>query len=106
MGYVFQVPINAIEEGGLCGCFNANVTTGAGDAEVILVVVLRLENKLKLWREVRHEALEYSFGRRCGGLGTSGGRWHGKADREERDRNELLQEHAHQCSEVSSCVVK
>ena len=70
MGYVLQVPIDAIEQCGLCGCLNANVASGAGDAEVILVVGPWRKNKLKLWREVRHEALEHSFGRRCGGLGT------------------------------------
>ena len=71
---VLQIPVDAVEEGGLGGCFDADVALGAGDAEVVFVVRFRNESQLKLRRKVRHETLEDSLGRCCGGFGARGRR--------------------------------
>ena len=80
------------------GCLDADVAFCASDAEVVFVVKLWNESQLKLWCEVRHETLEDRLSRRgrrfsaCGSRHQTGG--------EERDREELLPKHAHQCSEI------
>ena len=65
VGYVFEVPVDAVEEGGEGGGVDLNVAGGAGDVEGVGLV--GVEGEVELGGEVGHEAVEDGFGGGDGG---------------------------------------
>ena len=71
MGYVLEVPVDAVEEGGDGGGVDVDVAGGAGDVEGVGLV--GVESEVELGGEVGHEAVEDGFGGGDGGRGLRGG---------------------------------
>ena len=71
MGDVFEVPVDAVEEGGEGGGVDVDVAGGAGDVEGVGLV--GVEGEVELRGEVGHDAVEDGFGGGDGGRGLRGG---------------------------------
>jgi len=69
VGYVFEIPVDAVEEGGEGGGVDVDVAAGSGDVEGVGLV--GVEGEVELRGEAGHDALEDGLGG-AGGLGGGG----------------------------------
>jgi hypothetical protein len=70
VGYILEIPVDAVEKGGDGGGIDVDVAGGAGNTEG--VGLAGVEGEVNLRREVRHDAVQNRFGRGDGGRGLRG----------------------------------